>query len=152
MERSAKTLARAVRPAEHLEQSWLFQWAEIAAPRYPELRDLYAIPNFSGRIGKVPPRAAVRQALQLNAEGRRRGVPDMHLPHARGGFHSLYVEMKRQRATPSETAPEQRDWHARLRAAGHCVVVANGWEDAREAILAYLAKPAFTPQPEPHRA
>ena len=80
-----------MRDAEHIEQSLLFQWAEHASGRYPELKLLFAIPNFSGRLGKVPPLAARIQAGKLKREGRKRGVPDICLPVARGGFHALYV-------------------------------------------------------------
>jgi hypothetical protein len=43
------------------------------------------------------------------------GVADVHLTIGRGGYPSLYVEMKRQDASPSDTSAEQLDWHSRLR-------------------------------------
>ena len=128
-------------PLEHQEQSRLFAWADLMAGRHPELRLMFAIPNFSGRLGKVPPVAALRQAAQLKAEGRKKGVPDVFLPAPRGGSHGLFVEMKRQNATASDVAPEQRAWHDALREAGYRVEVCKGWEAARDVILQYLSEP-----------
>lgn len=128
-------------PTEHEEQATLFAWADRWSIRHPDLEAMFSIPNFSGRLGKVPPIAAIRQAAQLKAEGRKPGVPDILLPVARGGFHGLFVEMKRQNATPSDTAPEQREWHDRLRANGYRVEVCKGWEAARDVLLSYLSLP-----------
>ncbi|MGI8766589.1 MAG: VRR-NUC domain-containing protein [Gemmatimonadaceae bacterium] len=144
--RSPKRSPAAV-PTEHEEQVALLRWAFMSACRYPEMDDLYSIPNFSGRLGKVPPVAAMRQAQKLNAEGRRKGVPDLHLPHARGMWHSLYVELKRVKG--GTVSAEQRDWHERLTRAGHRVVVCRGWESARDAILEYLN---LSPISEAHRS
>ena len=116
----------------------LFQWAEAASGMLPELQDLFAVPNGSH---KSPATAA-----KFKREGLKRGVPDVILPHARGGYHALYVEMKRQRVKGERvelragTRPKeaQRDWHERLKAAGNRVEVCYGWEDARGVIEQYL--------------
>lgn len=103
-------------PDEHTEQVWLIQRLALLEGRIPELALVFAIPNFSGRLGKVPPIAAVRQAQKLKAEGRKPGVPDLCWPVARGRFHGLYVEMKRIGESPR---PEQLTWHDDLRAQGY---------------------------------
>jgi hypothetical protein len=123
-------------PPEHQEQALLFQWAQIAAGRHPELRDLFAIPNAGGYTGGF--RQNVARVAAMKREGVASGVPDICLPHARGTYHALYIELKRVDATASDTKPAQRDWHMRLRAAGNCVVVCAGWEAARRAIEEYL--------------
>jgi hypothetical protein len=128
--------------SEHEEQALLVEWSHYAAGRHPELRLLFAIPNFSGRLGKVPPVAARRQAARLNAEGRKSGVPDLCLPVARQGHHGLFLEMKR--LDGGRVTPEQAQWHNALRAEGYRVVVARGWEEGRDALLDYL-RPAGTP-------
>jgi hypothetical protein len=125
-----------ITPTEHQEQSLLFQWAELSKSRHPELGLLFAIPNFSGRLGKVPPLAAIRQAQALNREGRKKGVPDVMLPIPRGKYHGLFVEMKRVKG--SETSQEQRAWLAALSEQGYRAVRCLGWEQAREEIMAYL--------------
>lgn len=126
-------------PSEHEEQVALFRLALLHCERHPELRWLYAIPNFSGRLGRVPPVAAIRQAQRLNAEGRRAGYPDVGLDVARGGYHGLRIELKRQKG--GSVSQEQRMWHDWLTAQGYRVVVANGAEAAWSAITEYLALP-----------
>jgi hypothetical protein len=124
---------------EHQEQSLLFQWSELAKGRTPELGLLFAIPNFSGRLGNMPPVAAIKQAQALNAEGRKKGVPDVMLPVPRGSYHGLFVEMKRVRG--STTSAEQRAWLDALRAQGYHAIRCLGWEQARQEIMTYLTTP-----------
>lgn len=129
---------RAVLPTEHEEQVRLFQWAELASKRYPELAEMFAVPNFSGRLGK----ATARHSAHLNAEGRKPGVEDVMLLVPRGKYHGLLIEMKRQHYTPSDVRPEQRAWHEAHRARGFCVWVCAGFEDARRVVLNYLSEAA----------
>jgi hypothetical protein len=89
---------------------------------------LYAIPNGGERNVLV--------AAKLKAEGVRAGVPDLHMPVARGGHHSLYIEMKK---TGGRLSDVQIRFIAALEAAGNKVVVAYGWKEAVEAIKQYLS-------------
>lgn len=136
--RSVLQIAQAP-PLETVEQQSLFAWAALMETKHPELKDLFAVPNGAFKSKAM--------AAKFQREGLKPGVPDIILPHARGGYHSLYVEMKRKRmkgkrvelrvgTRPSE---EQLDWHLRLRAAGNCVFVAYGWQEAAEYITGYLA-------------
>ena len=59
-------------PTENQEQAALFEWAEAASGKYPELRLLHAIPNGGLRDG--------RTAAVLQRTGVKSGVPDIHLP------------------------------------------------------------------------
>lgn len=129
---AARLEAKASRSApredrEHEEQAALISWAEHAAHALPELALLFAIPNGGARSKKT--------AGRLKAEGVKPGVPDLLLPVARHGFKGLFVEMK---AEGGRVAPEQRQWHAKLRAEGYRVAVCFGWVDAKAEILAYL--------------
>ena len=126
-------------PTEQSEQRALFRWASYAVVKHPELHDLYAIPNAGGFVGGYASNMQRVQAMKL--EGVKAGVPDICLPHARGQYHSLYIELKRIGATASAVKPRQRDWHQRLQAAGHDVAVCLGAEAAKAVILAYLALP-----------
>lgn len=128
-------------PSEHEEQAAFFAWAEIEKARIPELEELFAVPNFSGRLGNVPPVAAIRQAELLNAEGRKKGVEDVLLLIPRGRYHGWLGETKRVDATDSDVRAEQRWWHVRHRARGYRVDVCKGCEALRAAVLAYLALP-----------
>lgn len=120
---------------EHVEQSLLIQWAELMSARIPELGLLYSIPNAGGFSGGY--KANVARVARLKREGVKPGVPDVHLPVARGGYHSLYIEMKS--GPTSRVSPDQRQWHAALRAQGHAVRVCYSWDAARDAIERYLA-------------
>ena len=122
-------------PTEHDEQVALFQWAELAAGRYPELREMFAVPNGGQRHKAV--------AGKLKAEGVKPGVEDVMLLVPRGQFRGLLIEMKRVNAVPSDVKPEQRAWHDAHRARGFCVWVCKGFEDARRVVLDYLSMGAF---------
>lgn len=112
---------------EHDHQVALFHWASLAAGNYPELRRMYAIPNGGMRHRVV--------AAKLKAEGVKAGVPDVCLPVPRGGYHGLYIEMKKPGGKVSNS---QKQWINWLQADGHLAVVCFGFEEAREILLDYL--------------
>lgn len=113
---------------EHQEQVRLMKWAAALEPLYPALRLLYAIPNGGARHKAV--------AGKMRAEGVKKGVPDLHLPVARQGFHSLFIEMKREFG--GKVSDEQRAWLAALTAEGHRVERCNGASAACAVLLDYL--------------
>lgn len=110
----------------------VFTWSALAAAigDHPELAMLYHVPN-----GGLRDKAT---AGRLKAAGVRAGVPDLHLPVARRGFHGLWIELKRCDRSNHPT-PAQAWWHERLRAEGHHVVVCYGADEAISAIEHYLA-------------
>ena len=113
---------------EHRQQMRLFLWVMKEAERRPELGLLFAIPNGGAR-------SAVTGA-RLKEEGVRRGVPDMMLPVARGGFHGLFIELKADaKARPTK---EQTLWLAQLSEQGYRAVVCHGAGEAQAALLEYL--------------
>lgn len=123
------------RDIEHQEQKALFRWADYQSHAIPPLELLFAIPNGGDRNAVV--------AAKLKAEGVRAGVPDVCLPVARNGHNALYIELKRpadpfRKIRAGAVRAEQQQWIARLREAGNHVVVAYGWDQARQAILDYL--------------
>lgn len=129
-------------PTEAAEQTALMRWAFYEQGAYPELEMLYHIPNE----GK---RSAVTGA-HMRMQGMKSGVPDMHLPVARGQYHSLYVEMKRRNGeTPSR---QQAEWLDKLASQGHCVCWCRGWDAAASVIEAYLKTGRITYAPTRGRA
>lgn len=118
---------RAHRHAEDDEQADLFRWAEQNTIVHPELELMYHIPNGGKRD--------TREAARLKRQGVKRGVPDIHLPVARGGFHSLYVELKVDGNTPTK---DQKKWLAGLSRAGNATAVCYSAKQASEVITAYL--------------
>ena len=148
---------------EHAHQRAVFAWANCAA-RYgfeyadndlsydhrtvggvvglwsytvPELSRLFAIHN-QGHGDKI-------RGNRAKAEGVKSGVPDMMLPVPRGGYHGLFIELKKgKRASTSET---QDDWIRFLADAGYCAVVAFGWQEAAEALRSYIKGISQDPAP-----
>jgi hypothetical protein len=115
-------------PTESAEQIALFQWAAFQERALPEIALLYHIPNGGKRYAAT--------AKRLKAEGVKAGVPDLCLPAPRGGFHGLYIELKRTRG--NSPTDHQTEWIASLTGQGYKAVVCYGWEQAASAITAYL--------------
>lgn len=115
-------------PTEDAEQEQLFLWARYEEHAIPELRWMFAIPN-GGLRSKVT-------AARMKATGTRPGVPDICLPVARGKFHGMYIEMKRQRG--GVLSPDQKIWLNALARNGYLAIRCNGFEEARREIIKYL--------------
>lgn len=117
-----------MRDEEHRLQVGLFAWAEWARLDWPELGLLFAVPNGGARD--------VVTGKRLKDEGVRRGVPDVWLPVARGGFHGLVIELKA--GERGRVSKEQGWWLERLGEQGYRAVVARSWEEATGLIVGYL--------------
>lgn len=115
---------------EEVEQISLFRWAVFAENRYPELKLMYHIPN-EGKRSRIT-------GARLKQAGLKPGVPDIHLPIARGGYIGLYIELKFGK---NKTTDNQKDWLRDLRQAGHFTAVCYGWEQAKDLIEEYLRLP-----------
>lgn len=122
---------------EATECRGLIEWRDkVGVRRYPELALLYHIPNGGYRHAWT--------AHQMRRQGVKPGMPDYHLPVARGQFWSLYIEMKRGDGGLLE--PEQSSVHALLRGQGNRVEVA--WAGSTRCRCWRIIWPA----PAPHRA
>lgn len=108
-------------------QEMLMQVLSYKVHKYPELALLHHIPNGGKRNAA--------EAAHLKRQGVKAGVPDLHLPVARGGYHSLYVEMKIKGGTISKY---QKEWIAELNKQGNLAVVCWDWEEAANTIIDYL--------------
>ena len=115
-------------PLEAEEQKALFEWAGYMGGRHPELRFMYHVPNGGRRNA--------REAAMLKAEGVKAGVPDIVLPASRGGYHGLYIELKRQKS--GSLSKEQREYLEYLKEQGYRAVMCRGWRQAADVIQAYL--------------
>lgn len=113
--------------SEHDHQKSLFQWATLQECIYPDLVDMYAIPN-GGKRGKA-------EAGRLKAEGVKAGTPDICLPAAYCGYHGLYIEMKKEDGRPSKIQKERIE---RYNKRGYLATVCYGWLEARQLIINYL--------------
>lgn len=110
------------------EQKLLFEWADFMGLKYPALRLMFHIPNGGSRN--------LIEARNLKKQGVKAGVPDIFLPVARGGFHGLFIEMKR--SDGGRVSDAQKDYIQKLRMQGYQAAVANGYDSAVSIIKAYL--------------
>lgn len=113
--------------AQH--QANVIKWSQQPAIRskWPELAMLYHIPNGGSRD--------VIEARHLKQQGVKAGTPDLHLPVARGKYHSLYIEMKSEKG---KTTAYQDWWIDALNRAGNCARVCHGWEEAVNVLEWYM--------------
>lgn len=117
-------------PSEAQEQMALMHWAQWQVSAHPELKLLHHIPNGGSRTRS--------EAGRFKAMGVKAGVPDLFLPVARGGFHGLYIELKRE--TLGKTSAVQLGWISALRKEGYRVEVCHGWQAASDVIMDYIRK------------
>lgn len=111
-------------PSEAEEQEKLFAWCLAKGI------EMVHIPNER--------KCSAFVAGQLLRQGLRKGFPDNFIPIARGGFHGLFIELKRARKSLSKKSPEQREWVKKLNAAGYKAVFCYGADDAKKVISEYL--------------
>jgi len=88
---------------------------------------VYAVPNGGKRNSIV--------AAKLKAEGVLSGIPDIHIPIARNGFHGLYIEMKAGNNRPTKNQLSVID---KLRSEGYQCEVCYSFDDFRMVVNDYL--------------
>lgn len=116
-----------MRDREHKDAVQFMKWVGLQLCAYPELEAIYHIPNGGMRHIAV--------AAKLKAEGTKKNMPDYHLPVPRGGYHSLYIELK---AEGGRATKGQKEKHELLRQYGNDVRVCFGWHACAEAVKDYL--------------
>lgn len=124
MPRKATFKLREKIPTEKEEQIKLFVWL-----RKNNIFG-FSIPN-GGRRNYY-------EAISLNRQGLTKGIPDLCIPMAFKGKHSLYIELKRQ-GGGSRVSEEQKYILERLNELGNLAVVCYGFEEAKKVIEDYLS-------------
>lgn len=109
---------------EHHLQVACVRWFRMQYPQHL----IYAIPNGGQRNAVV--------AAKLKAEGVVAGIPDLHIPIARHGYHSLYIEMKNGKQ--GRLSDHQRERIAQLQAQGHKVTVCRTFDDFAREVKEYM--------------
>ena len=108
---------------EHQTQCACVQWFRLAYPKFL----IYSIPN-ARKVSKV-------QGARLVSEGVVSGIPDLHIPIAKKGFHGLYIEMKAGKNKPS---PNQITIMDKLRNEGYKCVVCWNLDEFMKEVKDYL--------------
>ena len=116
-------------PDEDQEQAVVIAWAAAHEGKWPELEFLYHVPNGGSRDKAT--------GAMLKRTGVKAGVLDLNLPVARGGFHGLWIEMKKCDHSNHPSAKQKR-WIDVLRREGHRVEVCYGAEEAIDVLQDYL--------------
>lgn len=100
-----------------------FRW------QYPQLSGrLFAIPNGELRNILV--------AQKLKKQGVLPGVADLFLMVSAGGYHGLFIELKRQKEGKQSEA--QKLFEAECKAAGFCYALCKGNGQAQIYVTKYL--------------
>lgn len=115
---------RHLRDDEHRIQCACVRLFRYLYPNYL----IYAIPNGGQRNAIV--------AAKLKAEGVQAGIPDLHIPVAKGGYHSLYVEMKNGKK--GRLSDLQKEMITRLESLGHKVVVCHSVDEFQREVEEYI--------------
>lgn len=140
--RRSLTSRRSRNTLEHGIQRAVFDWRELMLAQHPELELLHAIPNGAGLRHTVKRRLDGKktrfsaEGYKLKREGMTAGIPDVHLPVARGPYHGLYIEHK---TGTGSVSTEQAKKMRRLEAEGHCVVLSRDSLTSIDFITRYLA-------------
>ena len=114
-------------PSESKEQIALFQWRDLVVEKYVGIETLHSIPN------QTPSK---QWRFKMIREGMLGGVHDLHLPIARGKYHSLYIEMK-DRDGGKGMSDKQIAWAKAMKHYGSLTVQCNGCAEAKQAIIDY---------------
>ena len=130
VERATREAGLSWQPTEEQEQAAVFDWVMIMRNQYPELDLLFHVPN--GGIRSKP------EAVRFKKIGVKAGVPDLFLPVARGGWHGLFIEMKRQKG--GRLSEEQKAWIDTLTEQHYLAVRADGAEMACDILYKYLTE------------
>ena len=116
---------------EYTEQEYLIEWF---AAQYPTISHLLVhVPNGSN--------VGVRAGARLKKMGLRKGFPDLFLFIPGGGWHGLAIEMKKKKG--GRVTPEQQFMLEKLEKSGYKAIVAHGFDEASQAIKAYITESFF---------
>lgn len=151
------------------QQKLLFFWAKEMAVAYPELNNMFAIPN--GAYYGPNRLQAIKQANSLRAQGLRNGVPDIFLavavpttgietdedlingtPNEKrlidANKEREYSEIEswyhglfiEMKSGNNKLSETQKEWHNKLKYRSYKVVVCYSAAEAKTEILKYLSK------------
>jgi hypothetical protein len=112
--------------SEHDLQVECLRWLRYAHPGVL----CYAIPNGSYKT--------ITTARAMRDEGLKAGMPDLHIPIARGGYHSLYIEMKNGKA--GKLSEAQKEVLEILRRERNKVAICRNLEEFQEEINKYFSQ------------
>ena len=108
-------------------QQACLQWFAVQYPVFAKEGMLFHIPNEGIRLGGM--------GARMKREGIVRGVADLCLCSPRGGYHALYIEMKKP---GNYQTPEQKAWQKNCEKYGNLYVVCKSLEEFKDIVTKYL--------------
>lgn len=85
--------------------------------------------------------SSFRQKAKFKKMGTLNGFPDLQCFIARGGYHGLFIELKRLKG--GVVSADQKRVLAMLNNEGYSAVICRGLDSAVEALNEYMALPEF---------
>ena len=113
---------------ETSEQQAVIEWCQWNIGKYPELETLHHTANEGKR--------SVVNGAVLKSMGLSKGFPDLSLNCAKGQYHSLHIEMKKDRQC--KASKEQKEWIDRLNRYGNLAVICYSADEAIYVLNKYL--------------
>ena len=127
---------------EHQHQSAYIQWCEFNINTYPELGNIFSIPN--GAWYGTDTELNIRMAAKMKREGLRKGVPDLFLAYPSNKYHGMFIEFKKDAS--QKLKPEQAEWIKKLSAVKYVCAIVYTLDDAIQVTLRYLQKGLYAPK------
>jgi hypothetical protein len=70
--------------------------------------------------------------------GVKRTISNLFLAYPSGGYHGMWIELKRSRLLSGALTKEQREWQSAMRELGYKAIVCHREQDAYDELIAYL--------------
>ena len=116
-------------PTEHQEQAAFFKWWREYAPlKHIHVKLCFCIPNSSAL-------SATGRLYKWN-EGLTAGVSDIFLAIPKGGYHGLFIEMKR---TGSYATADQKEFSAAVSEKKYATALCYSSGEAIDKVQGYLS-------------
>ena len=81
-------------------------------------------------------RTSIGTAIKMKRAGYRKGSSDIFIFEAKGKYHGLHIEMKKEKG--GTKSPEQIEWARKSNERNYLAVFCNGEEEAKEIVRKYM--------------
>ena len=109
--------------SEQSLQSAVVKYIQLKHPRI----------RYCASLGGI--RTSFKQAIKAKQTGYVKGMPDLQIMEARGGYFGLFIEIKQEKRYATK---EQKEWITDLTARGYKALITKGLENCVTAIDDYL--------------
>lgn len=128
-------------PTEHQEQVVYISWFKRQYKKYEKA--IFSNPNGADISGYSTKGLSIKtvKAVKMNKmkdEGFKPGVSDVQLTVSRGGYHGLWIEMKRANGKEKDVSDDQMAHIILMRELGHKAEWAAGAEEAIRITKEYM--------------